>query len=204
MPTPHLRVRCARGQTGWLFARYQARLKAASVLDFADMVPLLYTLLEADVGGARCEFNRQYRAALVDEFQASSPPRPRRPAILPPRLPSPRSLPSPARHEASDGAAADRITRARLQDCNAAQLRVLAQLTTPCVTVVGDDDQAIYGFRGAGGGGCFEAFRRARQPAVVALALNFRSSSAIVGAARPGRSPAPDRLTQDPIIVPCG
>ena len=86
------------------------------------------------------------------------------------------------------------------QDCSGAQLEFLRALAPPpsaCVTVVGDDDQSIYGFQGADGARAFGAFRRwygggdgggrhgvcGGGARVVCLAQNFRSCARIVRAA---------------------
>lgn len=79
------------------------------------------------------------------------------------------------------------------QDCNAGQIELLRLLagyggaaggdTGPDICVVGDDDQAIYAFRGADER-AFERFTRIWPgAAVVELAENYRSVSAIVHAA---------------------
>jgi len=73
------------------------------------------------------------------------------------------------------------------QDVNPAQIELLARLAPPVPTrdiaVVGDDDQAIYAFRGASEL-AFEVFRRRWDGArVVTLAENHRSAPRIVAAA---------------------
>jgi DNA helicase-2/ATP-dependent DNA helicase PcrA len=69
------------------------------------------------------------------------------------------------------------------QDVDEQQYRFLALIgpLNPCV--IGDPDQAIYGFRGADAS-CFDRFRRDYPAAkVVSLARNYRSSGTIVTAA---------------------
>lgn len=70
------------------------------------------------------------------------------------------------------------------QDTNPAQLRLLGHLTTGGgITVVGDDDQSIYGFRGADPE-CVTAFTRMYPGArLVALTRNYRCSPQIIRAA---------------------
>jgi DNA helicase-2/ATP-dependent DNA helicase PcrA len=73
------------------------------------------------------------------------------------------------------------------QDCNPAQIELLHQLapkeSTPDLCVVGDDDQAIYRFRGADE----QAFRRFEaywpNPAVVTLEENYRSQPPLIATA---------------------
>jgi len=72
-----------------------------------------------------------------------------------------------------------------LQDTNFAQVELLRRLVAPpCnVTAVGDDDQAIYRFRGAAHG-AFQMFHRAFSGAkVVNLHRNYRSTKRILRAA---------------------
>jgi hypothetical protein len=69
------------------------------------------------------------------------------------------------------------------QDTNELQLQILRQLVGPrgCVTVVGDDDQSIYGFRGAVG--TFKSFLDAYpSAATMYLEQNHRSTQKIVAA----------------------
>lgn len=78
------------------------------------------------------------------------------------------------------------------QDTNSAQMALLQMVregservseTAIGITVVGDDDQSIYSFRGAEPG-IFEAFRKSMSPcATVTLSQNYRSSLHILQAA---------------------
>jgi DNA helicase-2/ATP-dependent DNA helicase PcrA len=70
------------------------------------------------------------------------------------------------------------------QDVDAEQYRLLTLVAPPGsdVCVIGDPDQAIYGFRGADAG-CFDRFMREYpHPTVVRLTRNYRSSGTIVRA----------------------
>ena len=82
------------------------------------------------------------------------------------------------------------------QDTNAAQFELLSRLVEPHrnITVVGDDDQSIFAWRGATLGN-FDSFRSAYpEAAVVTLVLNRRSSQGILDAAYSLISKNPDRL----------
>lgn len=77
------------------------------------------------------------------------------------------------------------------QDTNGAQMRLLWNLTNneqsdgrPNILVVGDDDQAIYSFQGADLGNILQFSELYRQPAVITLTDNYRSTSPILKAAR--------------------
>lgn len=87
------------------------------------------------------------------------------------------------------------------QDTNPAQLRILHSLTdnpvnegTPNILVVGDDDQAIYGFQGADISNIlnFSSIYPTRQ--LVVLTENYRSGAPILDAARAVIGQAGDRL----------
>jgi len=82
------------------------------------------------------------------------------------------------------------------QDTNAAQFTLLHSLVEPHrnITVVGDDDQSIFAWRGATLGN-FDAFRSAYpDAAVVTLVENRRSSQGILDAAYSLITKNPDRL----------
>lgn len=73
------------------------------------------------------------------------------------------------------------------QDTNGAQLRLLQNLTDnpvhegrPNILVVGDDDQAIYAFQGAEIGNILQFKDMYREPAIITLTDNYRSTSDVL------------------------
>lgn len=72
------------------------------------------------------------------------------------------------------------------QDVNAAQIEMIRQLcppkSNPDLCVVGDDDQSIYGFRGADDQAFAHFAAIWNQPEKITLSTNFRSAQAIVSA----------------------
>ncbi len=71
------------------------------------------------------------------------------------------------------------------QDTNYVQHQIISQLTTPesCISVVGDDAQSIYGFRGARIENILGFTRQYPTAKVIKLECNYRSTGTIVGAA---------------------
>lgn len=91
------------------------------------------------------------------------------------------------------------------QDVNGAQLALLRELSPPRmerdICVVGDDDQAIYGFRGSDDR-AFQHFAEIWQGAeVVTLSENYRSSQAVLATAQRVIAAAHDRFEPEKEIL---
>jgi len=92
------------------------------------------------------------------------------------------------------GAAYDHILVDEFQDVNLLQLDVLVGLRRmdPRLTIVGDDAQAIYGFRGATARFLLDAERYFNGLTTITLDVNYRSSGAILEVANAIAADAPE------------
>ena len=74
------------------------------------------------------------------------------------------------------------VTVDEFQDTNGLQMRLLQKLVGPPynVCVVGDDDQSIYGWRGAEAANILEFEKFFPNPKIILLEMNYRSSEAVI------------------------
>ncbi len=92
------------------------------------------------------------------------------------------------------------------QDVNRSQIELLKCLAGPThdLCVVGDDDQAIYGFRGSIPGGFRHVSEHWPSTEVIELTQNYRSSSIIVSAADRIIATCSDRFKPDKVLEAAG
>ncbi|MEP0510726.1 MULTISPECIES: ATP-dependent helicase [Aurantimonas] len=164
----------ANGKGRELYAAYQARLQSLNACDFGDL--LLHPIaIFRDNPDVLAEYHDRFRYILVDEYQDTNVAQ-----YLWLRLLAQRSQVrgetgrSPALRQAAGAGA---VTQAGTAEAGAAE--------RPPVNIccVGDDDQSIYGWRGAEVDNILRFDRDFPGATVIRLERNYRSTAHILGAA---------------------
>lgn len=182
----------ANGKGRELYAAYQNRLRTLNACDFGDLLlhPIRMFRTNPDV---LKEYHDKFRYILVDEYQDTNTAQ-----YMWLRLLAQRSRPSSmaaAPGEARQGQAAVAPDGARSRDAEGAQMRngrseprsgdsasanKQQQINICCV---GDDDQSIYGWRGAEVDNILRFEKDFPGAKVIKLERNYRSTEHILGAA---------------------
>jgi DNA helicase-2/ATP-dependent DNA helicase PcrA len=163
-----------------LFQAYQDRLRTLNAVDFGDLLchPIRIFRDHHDV---LAEYHRRFKYILVDEYQDTNTAQYlwlRLLAQRPGARPSSPAGPSPRKDgEKEDGRNADAPL--------APSLRGEGQLPQATVNIccVGDDDQSIYGWRGAEVDNILRFEKDFPGATVIRLERNYRSTAHILGAA---------------------
>ncbi len=164
-----------------LMPRYEQALRAQRSLDFDDLMVRPVALLAADQA-IRQEYRERFRHVLVDEFQDTNRAQLRLLELL---CASPGASPGAGRRSGSRSGPRSSPTT----------------WTDRSLCAVGDDDQAIYGWRGADMRNILRFEKHFVGAMIVRLEQNYRSSGRILDCANGviARSPArrPKRLWTD-------
>ncbi|MCC6285700.1 MAG: UvrD-helicase domain-containing protein [Phycisphaerales bacterium] len=173
-------------QIARVFESYERALRAAGAVDFDDLLVLTARMLRTDAR-VRAEVQARWRYLLIDEYQDTN-----------------RAQFEIARLIAGEGA-----------QSGGPALPAELEPAGPNICVVGDPDQAIYGWRGADIENILDFEKHYPGAEVIALGENFRSTAPILGAAdslirrnrrrkhkdlftsRPGGDPVEIVVTQD-------
>jgi DNA helicase-2/ATP-dependent DNA helicase PcrA len=171
-----------------LLPRYEQALRAQRSLDFDDLMVRPVALLAAD-RALRKEYRERFRHVLVDEFQDTNQPQLRLLELLcgggaksgvsgSPGSRSSRSSSSGAGrragHQAGNLAARHAVSRGEAPQ---------TEWTGRSLCAVGDDDQAIYGWRGADVRNILRFEKHFPGATIVRLEQNYRSSGRILDCA---------------------
>ncbi|ASD23071.1 MULTISPECIES: ATP-dependent helicase [Cryobacterium] len=148
-----------------IFRQYTRRLRAASALDFDDLIGETVFLFRAFPKVAAL-YRRRFRHILVDEYQDTNHAQY---ALV-------RELTRPVDAELADDMEDAGLHVKNLQDAS-------GQIPGASLTVVGDSDQSIYAFRGASSRNITEFERDFPGTKVILLEQNYRSTQNILSAA---------------------
>ncbi|POH60420.1 ATP-dependent DNA helicase PcrA [Cryobacterium zongtaii] len=148
-----------------IFRQYTRRLRAASALDFDDLIGETVFLFRAFPKVAAL-YRRRFRHILVDEYQDTNHAQY---ALV-------RELTRPVDAELADDMEDQGLHVKNLQDAS-------GQIPGASLTVVGDSDQSIYAFRGASSRNITEFERDFPGTKVILLEQNYRSTQNILSAA---------------------
>ena len=172
----------ANGKGRELYKAYQDRLATLNACDFGDLLlhPIRIFRTHHDV---LAEYHRKFRYILVDEYQDTNTAQ-----YMWLRLLAQRPKPSgnlPAEGRARDRAPAGQAAPAEGQPPEAAVRPVSENMPTQQINIccVGDDDQSIYGWRGAEVDNILRFEKDFPGATVIRLERNYRSTAHILGAA---------------------
>ncbi|OLP61324.1 ATP-dependent DNA helicase [Xaviernesmea oryzae] len=163
----------ANGKGRELYAAYQARLKTLNACDFGDLLLHPIAIFRAHPDLLR-EYHDRFRYILVDEYQDTNTAQYLWLRLLAQRPRSRRPTPT---HEAAAGFA---DAGARFIPAGEAPIAVDQRVNICCV---GDDDQSIYGWRGAEVDNILRFEKDFPGATVIKLERNYRSTAHILGAA---------------------
>ncbi|MBJ7407040.1 MAG: UvrD-helicase domain-containing protein [Bradyrhizobium sp.] len=181
----------ANGKGGKLYASYQERLKILNAADFGDLLLENIRIFREHPDILR-QYQQRFKFILVDEYQdtnvaqylwlrllSQAPSKAVAPIVIPERLeePNPESRDeSPVPDSGSAPAAHPGMTER-------AALAAAAAAPTKNICCVGDDDQSIYGWRGAEVDNILRFDHDFPGAKVIRLERNYRSTGHILAAA---------------------
>jgi len=169
--------RAFAGKGRALYAAYQARLKTLNAADFGDLLlhPIRIFRENPDV---LADYQRRFRYILVDEYQDTNTAQYLWLRLIAQR-PS-RASPSPAAGGQGRPAVAPDGAPSRSEPRSGDSVSGVNQ---PNICCVGDDDQSIYGWRGAEVDNILRFDKDFPGAAIIRLERNYRSTSHILAAA---------------------
>ncbi|WP_394892864.1 ATP-dependent helicase [Mesorhizobium sp. AaZ16] len=189
----------ANGKGRQLYQAYQDRLKTLNACDFGDLLchPIRIFRAYPDV---LKEYHRRFKYILVDEYQDTNTaqymwlrllaqrPEPRVGGI-PPEARTPMQVRDPASGEITshpaEGRKPDRASAGQAAPAEASARSARSAVSENRVNIccVGDDDQSIYGWRGAEVDNILRFDKDFPGATIIRLERNYRSTAHILGAA---------------------
>ncbi|WP_349362487.1 MAG: UvrD-helicase domain-containing protein [Roseitalea porphyridii] len=176
----------ANGKGRELFTAYQNRLKTLNACDFGDLLCHPIRLLKANPD-VLADYQQKFRYILVDEYQDTNTAQYLWLRLLAQRTPT-SPLRGGRRSERSEadpgGGEIDADTPTRLDIVSPISPQGGGgNASSPNICCVGDDDQSIYGWRGADVDNILRFEKDFPGASVVKLERNYRSTAHILGAA---------------------
>ncbi|MCO6050017.1 UvrD-helicase domain-containing protein [Mesorhizobium sp. RP14(2022)] len=175
----------ANGKGRQLYTAYQERLKTLNACDFGDLLlhPIRIFREHPDV---LREYHRKFKYILVDEYQDTNTAQYMWLRLLAQR-PKERDT-SDAKNLTAEGRKPDRASADQAAPAEASEQSERAavsanQLQQINICCVGDDDQSIYGWRGAEVDNILRFEKDFPGATVIKLERNYRSTAHILGAA---------------------
>jgi DNA helicase-2/ATP-dependent DNA helicase PcrA len=170
----------ANGRGKHLYAAYQDRLKTLNAADFGDLLLENIRLFREHPEVLR-QYQQRFRYILVDEYQDTNVAQYLWLRLLGQRS-SPSSLPALTGVSSEDGSQDDGAARLPGDDEGMLDAGRM-QLEKKNICCVGDDDQSIYGWRGAEVDNILRFDKDFPGAAVIRLERNYRSTGHILAAA---------------------
>ncbi|WP_274628364.1 ATP-dependent helicase [Arvimicrobium flavum] len=167
----------ANGKGRELYAAYQDRLQTLNACDFGDLLchPIRIFRAQPDV---LAEYHRKFKYILVDEYQDTNTAQ-----YMWLRLLAQRSKSAGGANSQAEGRARDRAPGDVSPAPAEASERSKRSAVSVNICCVGDDDQSIYGWRGAEVDNILRFDKDFPGATVVRLERNYRSTAHILGAA---------------------
>jgi len=175
--------RAFAGKGRVLYAAYQARLRTLNAVDFGDLL-LLPIKLFREHDDVLADYQRRFRYILVDEYQDTNTAQYLWLRLIAQR-PSSASAPRGGREAASPAAGGQgRAAVAPFGAPTGSEPRSSdSAIVQPNICCVGDDDQSIYGWRGAEVDNILRFDKDFPGAAIIRLERNYRSTSHILASA---------------------
>ncbi|WP_457938013.1 ATP-dependent helicase [Mesorhizobium sp. 10J20-29] len=170
----------ANGKGRELFAAYQERLKTLNACDFGDLLCHPIRILRANPD-VLADYHKRFKYILVDEYQDTNTAQYMWLRLLSQRPKASRT----GDLQPAEGRKPDRASAGQAAPAEASERSERAAVSEGKVNIccVGDDDQSIYGWRGAEVDNILRFDKDFPGATIIRLECNYRSTAHILGAA---------------------
>ncbi|RWP23236.1 MAG: ATP-dependent DNA helicase [Mesorhizobium sp.] len=173
----------ANGKGRELYKAYQERLKTLNACDFGDLLCHPIRIFRANPDVLK-EYHKRFRYILVDEYQDTNTAQYMWLRLLAQRSDAGRASTS-ADLRSAEGRKPDRASAGQAAPAEASERSSRAAVSESKVNIccVGDDDQSIYGWRGAEVDNILRFDKDFPGATIIRLERNYRSTAHILGTA---------------------